>query len=47
MTESGSQAWLDALWNKAVATPIDTGRYFSASIQLQVLITVSGNHGVP
>ncbi|MEU9858227.1 glycosyl hydrolase family 8 [Streptomyces sp. NPDC047974] len=47
MTDSGSQAWLDALWNKMVATPIDTGSYFSASIQLQVMITVSGNHWVP
>ncbi|MER5741069.1 MULTISPECIES: glycosyl hydrolase family 8 [unclassified Streptomyces] len=47
MTDSGSQAWLDALWNKMTATPIDTGSYFSASIQLQVMITVSGNHWVP
>ncbi|MFF2780472.1 glycosyl hydrolase family 8 [Streptomyces sp. NPDC058052] len=47
MTDSGSQAWLDALWNKMAATPIDTGSYFSASIQLQVMITVSGNHWVP
>ncbi|MFF8408664.1 glycosyl hydrolase family 8 [Streptomyces omiyaensis] len=47
MTDSGSQAWLDALWNKMVATPIDTGSYFSASIQLQVMITASGNHWVP
>ncbi|MFJ5833432.1 glycosyl hydrolase family 8 [Streptomyces sp. NPDC093089] len=47
MTDSGSQAWLDALWNKMVATPIDTSSYFSASIQLQVMITVSGNHWVP
>ncbi|MFF9148541.1 glycosyl hydrolase family 8 [Streptomyces sp. NPDC014861] len=47
MTDSGSQAWLDALWNKMLATPIDTGSYFSASIQLQVMITVSGNHWVP
>ncbi|MEU2659366.1 glycosyl hydrolase family 8 [Streptomyces sp. NPDC007325] len=47
MTDSGSQAWLDALWNKMLATSIDTGSYFSASIQLQVMITVSGNHWVP
>ncbi|WP_037709218.1 glycosyl hydrolase family 8 [Streptomyces griseus] len=47
MTDSGSQAWLDALWNKMVATPIGTDSYFSASIQLQVMITVSGNHWVP
>ncbi|MGW7427979.1 glycosyl hydrolase family 8 [Streptomyces sp. NPDC054861] len=47
MTDSGSQAWLDALWNKMLATPVDTGSYFSASIQLQVMITTSGNHWVP
>lgn len=47
MTDSGSQAWLDALWSKMRGTPIDTGSYFSASIQLQVMITVTGNHWVP
>ncbi|MEU6999994.1 glycosyl hydrolase family 8 [Nonomuraea sp. NPDC046570] len=47
MTDSGSQAWLDALWNKMLATPIETGSYFSASIQLQVMITVTHNHWVP
>ncbi|MFE0647227.1 glycosyl hydrolase family 8 [Streptomyces sp. NPDC059534] len=46
-TDPGSQAWLDALWNKMLGTPIDTSSYFSASIQLQVMITVSGNHWVP
>ncbi|MET9348243.1 glycosyl hydrolase family 8 [Streptomyces termitum] len=46
-TDPGSQAWLDSLWNKMVATPIDNSSYFSASIQLQVMITVSGNHWVP
>lgn len=47
MTDSGSQAWLDALWNKMLATPIDTSSYYSSSIQLQVMITVTGNHWVP
>ncbi|MER8232809.1 glycosyl hydrolase family 8 [Streptomyces sp. NPDC094049] len=47
MTDPGSQAWLDALWTKMLATPIDTSSYYSASIQLQVMITVSGNHWVP
>lgn len=46
-TDSGSQAWLDALWNKMVNTPIQTDTYFGASIQLQVMITVSGNHWIP
>ncbi|MFF5764103.1 glycosyl hydrolase family 8 [Streptomyces tanashiensis] len=47
MTDPGSQAWLDALWNKMLVTPVDTSSYFSASIQLQVMITASGNHWVP
>ncbi|MEU6974897.1 glycosyl hydrolase family 8 [Streptomyces sp. NPDC046371] len=47
MTDPGSQAWLDALWNRMLATPVDTSSYFSASIQLQVMITASGNHWVP
>ncbi|MCP2197934.1 glycosyl hydrolase family 8 [Lentzea flava] len=46
-TDAGSQAWLDALWNKMLNTPIDTNTYFGASIQLQVMITVSGNHWIP
>jgi endo-1,4-beta-D-glucanase Y len=46
-TDPGSQAWLDALWNKMLNTPIDTNTYFGASIQLQVMITVSGNHWIP
>ncbi|MFI6393528.1 glycosyl hydrolase family 8 [Nonomuraea sp. NPDC050547] len=47
MTDSGSQAWLDALWNKMLATPIDSSSYFAASIQLQVMITATHNHWVP
>ncbi|MFD4639969.1 glycosyl hydrolase family 8 [Lentzea sp. NPDC058436] len=46
-TDPGSQAWLDALWNKMLQTPVDGSSYFSASIQLQVMITVTGNHWVP
>lgn len=47
MTDSGSQAWLDALWNKMLGTPVDTSSYYAASIQLQVMITASHNHWVP
>ncbi|MEU2428390.1 MULTISPECIES: glycosyl hydrolase family 8 [unclassified Streptomyces] len=42
--DSGSQAWLDALWNKLNATPLDSGSYYGSSIQLQVMIAVTGNH---
>lgn len=47
MTDSGSQAWLDAIWNKMLATPIATDSYYAASIQLQVMITATHNHWVP
>lgn len=47
MTDPNSQAWLDALWNKMLATPIDTSSYYAASIQLQVMITATHNHWVP
>jgi chitodextrinase len=47
MTDSGSQAWLDALWNKMLTTPVDTSSYYAASIQLQVMITATHNHWVP
>lgn len=46
-TDPGSQAWLDALWHKMVQTPIGGEDYFASSIQLQVMITVTGNHWVP
>ncbi|MBB2909853.1 endo-1,4-beta-D-glucanase Y [Streptosporangium becharense] len=47
MTDPGSQAWLDALWNKMLNAPFTSDDYFSTSIQLQVMITVTGNHWVP
>ncbi|MFF5209504.1 glycosyl hydrolase family 8 [Streptosporangium sp. NPDC000396] len=47
MTDSGSQAWLDALWNKMLNTPFTSDDYYSTSVQLQVMITVTGNHWVP
>ncbi|MEU3164094.1 glycosyl hydrolase family 8 [Streptosporangium sp. NPDC006930] len=47
MTDSGSQAWLDALWNKMLNTPFTANDYYSTSVQLQVMITVTGNHWVP
>lgn len=47
MTDSGSQAWLDSIWNKMLATPISTNSYYAASIQLQVMITATHNHWVP
>ena len=47
MTDANSQAWLDAIWTKMLATPVDTSSYYAASIQLQVMITATHNHWIP
>ena len=46
-TDVNSQAWLDALWTKMVNTSFTSTDYYSTSIQLQVMIIVSGNYWVP
>ncbi|WP_351236973.1 hypothetical protein [Streptomyces sp. NPDC002133] len=40
--DSGSQARLDALWNKLNATPLDPSGYYGASIELQVMTAITG-----
>ncbi|MFD9561113.1 glycosyl hydrolase family 8 [Streptomyces sp. NPDC059994] len=47
LTDPGSQAWLDALWGKLAATPVDPKLYYGASVQLQSMIVASGNYWVP
>jgi hypothetical protein len=47
LTDSGSQAWLDALWTKMLNTSFGNTDYYSTSIQLQVMIIVSGNYWIP
>ncbi|MFI5527530.1 glycosyl hydrolase family 8 [Kitasatospora sp. NPDC051853] len=47
MTDPGSQAWLDALWAKMVATPITPSVYYGGSVQLQTMIVASGNYWTP
>jgi hypothetical protein len=42
MTDPTSQAWLDALWQKMVTTPVSPDAYFGTTIQLQVMLIVSG-----
>ncbi|MBB5909167.1 glycosyl hydrolase family 8 [Actinoalloteichus hymeniacidonis] len=42
MSNPESQQWLDALWAKIVATEVDPDTYYAASIQLQVMLIVSG-----
>ncbi|APU14119.1 glycosyl hydrolase family 8 [Actinoalloteichus fjordicus] len=42
LSDPDSQEWLDALWAKILATDVDPQRYYAASIQLQVMLIVSG-----
>jgi endo-1,4-beta-D-glucanase Y len=42
MTDPTSQAWLDALWQKMATTPVSPDAYFGTTIQLQVMLIVSG-----
>jgi endo-1,4-beta-D-glucanase Y len=47
MTDSGSQAWLDSLWNHMVNRSFGSTEYYNMSVQLQVMIVVSGNYWIP
>ncbi|WP_329125428.1 glycosyl hydrolase family 8 [Streptomyces sp. NBC_01465] len=47
MTDPGSQAWLDSLWNKLTGTAINSSLYYGGSVQLQSMIVASGNYWVP
>ncbi|WP_406835005.1 glycosyl hydrolase family 8 (plasmid) [Streptomyces sp. AHU1] len=47
LTDPGSQAWLDALWNKLAGTAINSSLYYGGSVQLQSMIVASGNYWVP
>lgn len=47
LTAPGGQAWLDALWTEMTTAALDKKDYFAATVQLQSMITVTGNHWVP
>jgi endo-1,4-beta-D-glucanase Y len=47
MSDPGAQAWLDALWAKMTRTPVVPSDYYAATVQLQVMILVSGNAWTP
>ncbi|MDT9695460.1 hypothetical protein [Streptomyces sp. P17] len=47
LTDPGSEAWLDALWNRMTSTPINTSTYYGGGIQLQSMIVASGNYWAP
>ena len=44
MTDPGSQSWLDALWAKMASSTLSPDNYFGATVQLQVMIIVSGKY---
>jgi len=47
MVGGGGQEWLDALWEWMAASPPEPDRYYSASVQLQVMLLVSHNWWPP
>jgi endo-1,4-beta-D-glucanase Y len=44
MTDADSQGWLDALWSKMADSSVDPENYYGTTIQLQVMLVVSGNY---
>jgi endo-1,4-beta-D-glucanase Y len=42
MTDPNGQAWLDTLWEKMAASTVSADSYFGTTIQLQVMLVVSG-----
>jgi len=47
MVDAGNQAWLNALWDLAVATPITAEGYYENTLKLLALVAMSGNWWAP
>ncbi|MEC4018443.1 glycosyl hydrolase family 8 [Streptomyces sp. H27-D2] len=47
MTDGGSQAWLDSIWQKMLATSPSPTDYYSTSVQLQSMLVVTHNYWTP
>jgi endo-1,4-beta-D-glucanase Y len=47
MTDSGSQAWLDALWRQMLGSRPTPVSYYSSSVQLQSMLVVTHNYWTP
>jgi endo-1,4-beta-D-glucanase Y len=47
MADPAAQPWLDALWRRMATSRVDPGNYFGDTLQLQVMIIVSGNYPLP
>ncbi|EXG82832.1 glycosyl hydrolase family 8 [Cryptosporangium arvum] len=44
MTDPGGQRWLDALWTKLAENDVERGNYYGDTIQLQVMLLLSGRY---
>jgi hypothetical protein len=47
MVDATNQAWLDALWDLVVATPIEAEGYYENTLKLLAMIVMSGNWWAP
>lgn len=47
MTDSANQAWVNAMWDRIVATPIDDGAYYENTLKLLAMVVLSGNWWTP
>ncbi|MFC4070263.1 glycosyl hydrolase family 8 [Actinoplanes subglobosus] len=47
MADPSAQPWLDALWRRMATSSVDPAHYFGDTLQLQVMIVVSGNYPLP
>ena len=47
MADAANQAWLNALWDLLVATPLDAEAYYENTLKLLAMIVLSGNWWSP
>jgi len=47
MVDAAHQAWLNAVWDLVVATPLDAEAYYENTLKLLAMIVMSGNWWVP
>jgi len=47
MVDASNQAWLNALWDLVVATPLEAGEYYENTLKLLSMIVMSGNWWAP
>lgn len=47
MVDAANQAWLNAIWDLVVATPITTDGYYENTLKLLAMLVMSGNFWAP